>query len=263
MKFCAHLDMFFPELPMAERLKRFAELGFDSFELWCHWEYELDKLAAESRHQQLQVAALATAFIPLTDKNRHEEYLKGLKESIAACRMLDCPLIISQVGNLQSDSPREHQTQYIINGLRMADRLLKDTGITLVVEPLNVLVDHPGYFLTRSDDAAAIVEAVGSEHVKMLFDVYHQQISEGNLINNIRRYLPLIGHFHVADNPGRKQPGTGEINYENIFKAIDESGFCGRAGLEFSPQGDTRTVLREFLAHYVQKQEGANDHAAL
>jgi len=99
--------------------------------------------------------------------------------------------------------------------------------MTLVLEPLNILVNHMGYYLTTTEESAEIIREVGSDYVKILYDVYHQQITEGNIINNIKNNIDLIGHIHIGDVPGRKQPGTGEINYKNVFKAIKETGYEG------------------------------------
>jgi hydroxypyruvate isomerase len=105
----------------------------------------------------------------------------------------------------------------------------------IVLEPLNVLVNHMGYFLVTTEEAAKMIKAVDSPNCKILFDIYHQQISEGNVIRNIKNNIDLIGHFHIGDNPGRNQPGTGELNYTKIFEAIKETGYdrwlafeCGR-----------------------------------
>jgi hydroxypyruvate isomerase len=106
--------------------------------------------------------------------------------------------------------------------------------MVLVWETLNVLVDHPGYFLVYSADGSELVKRTDRPAVKFLFDIYHQQISEGNLINNIRKYIHEIGHFHFADNPGRHEPGTGEINYRNVFKAIHDAGYRDIVACEFS-----------------------------
>jgi hydroxypyruvate isomerase len=108
-------------------------------------------------------------------------------------------------------------------------------GIMIVVEPLNILVNHMGYYLVTTEEAVKMIKAVDSPNCKILFDIYHQQISEGNVIRNITNNIDLIGHFHIADNPGRNQPGTGELCYANIFKAIQATGYdrwlafeCGR-----------------------------------
>jgi hydroxypyruvate isomerase len=105
----------------------------------------------------------------------------------------------------------------------------------IVHEPLNVLVNHAGYFLVTTEEAVRMIKAVDSPNCKILFDIYHQQISEGNVIRNLTENIDLIGHFHIGDNPGRNQPGTGELNYTNIFKAIEKTGYdrwlafeCGR-----------------------------------
>ncbi len=121
--------------------------------------------------------------------------------------------------------------------------MLEDAGMVLVWECLNVLVNHPGYFLVYSADGAELVRRTDRPHVKFLFDIYHQQISEGNLINNIRKYIQEIGHFHFADNPGRHEPGTGEINYQQVFKAIYEAGYRDIVACEFGKTKSTEEVL--------------------
>jgi hypothetical protein len=126
--------------------------------------------------------------------------------------------------------------------------LVEAVGITVVVEPLNVLVDHPGYYLTTSAEGFEILDEVGSQAVKLLFDIYHQQITEGNLLANIVPHIKQIGHFHVADVPGRHEPGTGEINYANVFHAIDKAGYEGFVGLEYWPTVPAADTLRTVRA---------------
>ena len=251
IKFAAHLDTLLTDLTPEERLRAFARMGFAGAELWCHWDYNVADLARTAVDAGIALVAVATEFIPLTRKDRHADYLAGLKRTVTACRTMNCRTVISQVGDLQDDLSPDYQQQYVINGLRAAAPIVAAAGITLVIEPLNVLVDHRGYFLTRSDMAADIITAVDSPNVKMLFDVYHQQITEGHLIANISKYLPLIGHFHFADNPGRHQPGTGEINFVNVFKTIADSPYDGWVGMEFLPVGDHRAVLDEFRREFM------------
>jgi hydroxypyruvate isomerase len=114
---------------------------------------------------------------------------------------------------------REAQTQSLIEGLRACVPILEKEGVTLLIEPLNTRVNHQGYFLASSEEAFHIINQVGSPYVKILFDIYHQQITEGNVIANIRENIGLIGHFHAAGNPGRHELDNGELNYEQIFKA--------------------------------------------
>ena len=130
----------------------------------------------------------------------------------------------------------EQQTRNCVDVLkRAADMLDKaNSKLTLVLEPLNFKVDHAGYFVVFSEHAAQIIGEVNHPQVKILFDMYHQQISEGNIINNINMYWDLIGYFQTGDVPGRKEPGTGEMNYQNIFKVLHTKGYKGIIGLEHS-----------------------------
>lgn len=248
------MDMFFSGMNPAEKVAKFAELGYKAVELWCWWEYDIAELAAALRKNDVELAAICTKFVSLVTPETREEYIDGLREAVDACGKLSCPTIISQVGDELTGVSREDQRRSLIDGLKAVVPILEAAGKTLVVEPLNILVDHKGYFLARSDEAAEILNAVGSDNVKMLFDVYHQQITEGNLINNINKHKHLIGHFHIADNPGRKQPGTGEINYRNVFKALQESGCDKFIGLEFSPSDDSAIVLENFANEYVLRR---------
>ena len=125
-----------------------------------------------------------------------------------------------------------YQTANVIESLRRAAAILEPHGLVLVIEPLNNLRDHPGQFLTRIPQAFLICQAVNSPSCKILFDMYHQQITEGNIIPNIDRAWSEIAYFQIGDNPGRKEPGTGEINYRNIFRHIREKGYQGVLGME-------------------------------
>jgi hydroxypyruvate isomerase len=133
--------------------------------------------------------------------------------------------------------PRSEQMANAVAALRAAAPMLEKNGMTAIVEVLNTYVDHAGYFLYYVRDGAELIDRVGSPNVKLLFDIYHVQIMEGNLIQSIRANIDRIGHFHVGDVPGRHQPGTGEINYRNVFKAIYDQGdrFRGSVALEYSP----------------------------
>lgn len=123
----------------------------------------------------------------------------------------------------------------------------------LELEPLNGLVDHQGHFLQRSDESVDVIDQVGSPNVKLVFDVYHQQITEGNVIRNAVGYKDRINHYHIADNPGRKQPGTGELNYANILRSIKDSGFAGFVGLECGFTIDTDLAVRQFKDEILSK----------
>lgn len=159
-------------------------------------------------------------------------FLESFRESIAVAKALNMPTIIATTGNERTDVCREKQFEICVETLRQMADIASGEGITIVLEPLNVLKNHKGYFLVTSEEAARMVQAVDNPSLKILFDIYHQQVSEGNVISNIEKYIDMIGHFHIADNPGRMQPGTGELNYRNIFRAIQATGYSGWLAFE-------------------------------
>ena len=138
----------------------------------------------------------------------------------------------------EHDMTQEQQLENVAIAGRRVAPLLEDAGITLVYETLNIKVDHAGYALVTSKQGSDLVKAIDSPNVKFLFDIYHQQITEGDVIRNFTTYKNEIGHFHFGDNPGRREPGTGELNYKQIFKAIDAMGYKGIVSSEFSKSKD-------------------------
>jgi hydroxypyruvate isomerase len=148
----------------------------------------------------------------------------------------------------------EQQTRNCVDVLKRAADLLDkaNSKLVLVLEPLNFKVDHAGYFVVFSEHAATIIGEVNHPQVKILFDMYHQQISEGNIINNIHQYWDLIGYFQTGDVPGRKEPGTGEMNYQNIFKVLHTKGYKGIIGLEHSMLKPGMEGFRKVVEAYRQ-----------
>lgn len=234
MNYSVCIDALYSGRDFLEGMREVKEAGIGAFEFWSWWDKDLEAIAAEKSRLGLTVAAMCTKFVSLVDPAQHEEYLAGLKESIEAAKKLDCTTLISQVG-ADTGKPREEQRRALCEGLKRAAPLLEESGITLVVEPLNVAVDHAGYYLSSSQEAFEIAEEVGSERVKILFDIYHQQITEGDVIRRIEKNISLIGHFHAAGNPGRHELDTGELHYPNIFRAIRETGYDKYIGLEYFP----------------------------
>lgn len=235
-------------------LRKVKEHGFDGLEYLSWWTLDdLHAVAAEQQKIGVGISAVCTRFFNLVDETKREQYLEGLRPTIEACKILGTKSIITQTGNEMEGVPRERQRQAMIETLKRCAALLENTDIVLEVEPLNGLVDHPGHFLQRSDEAVYVIDEVGSPNVKLVFDVYHQQITEGNVIRNATAYVSRINHYHIADNPGRKQPGTGELNYVNILKAIKETGFDGFVGLECGYTIDTDEALRQFKEDILAK----------
>jgi hydroxypyruvate isomerase len=157
--------------------------------------------------------------------------------------MLECRLIISQTGNL-TDAPVEEQRQSVIDGLKQCANILNGTNITLVIEPLNTKIDHIGCYLSSSEEGAFIIDEVNNPHVKLLYDFYHQQITEGDIIRTSTGMLDKIRHFHAAGNPGRHELDVGEVDYVNVFKALRENHYKGFIGLEYFPLSHAEEGLR-------------------
>lgn len=220
--------------------------GYDRIEFWSWEGKDLALLKKTCLENGIGITAFCTRQVSLVDPTRRQEYIQGLKETLETAKYLETPVIISQVGqDLGSDRTRQHQS--LVDGLKACVPYLEAAHITLVIEPLNTTVDHGGYFLTSSDEAFDIIAEVDSSFVKVLFDLYHQQIMEGNLISRVTQNIDKIGHIHAAGVPGRHELDQGEINYRSVFKAIETCGYTGRIGLEYFPVEDTETGLRKWL----------------
>ena len=237
------IDAVLADMPTPDALALIKELGFDAFEFWCWWEKDINELVTLSQQHDLTIAACCTKFISLVDPAARADYLAGLEASIAAAAKLSCKTLISQVGDFLPGMPREEQHASLVAGLQEAAQMLDGSDITLVIEPLNDQVDHPGYYLVRSDEAFEIIDKVASPNIKVVFDIYHQQISEGHLISNITKNISKIGHFHAAGNPGRNELTSGEIQYEAVFDAIRSTEYDGFVGLEYWPLEDPEKGL--------------------
>ncbi|MHC4994362.1 MAG: TIM barrel protein [Planctomycetota bacterium] len=224
-----------------------AQAGAGAFEFWGWWDKDLETLQRARDQHGLEISACCTRFISLVDPATRDAYLKGLEESIRAAQQLGVKTLISQVGDFREGVSRSEQHRSLLDGLRETAPMLEAANITLVIEPLNELVDHAGYYLVRSDEAFELVDKVGSACVKVVYDIYHQQISEGHLIHNITQNIDKIGHFHAAGNPGRHELYRGEINYPEILQAIRETPFKGYIGLEYWPVDDPIAGLRKTL----------------
>ncbi len=165
------------------------------------------------------------------EKEKHEEFLADIESSVAVAKRVNAKWMTVVPGHLDLRLDRGYQTANVVDVLRRACGILEPHGLVMVLEPLNPR-NHPGLFLAKAAHAFEICRAVDSPSCKILFDIYHQQITEGNLIPNIERCWDEIGYFQIGDNPGRNEPTSGEIHYGNVFKYIRERGFDGILGME-------------------------------
>ena len=226
--------------------------GFDAFEMF-DWRAaaQLQAFTTEKPKYALACAGLVAnkgveaRGCGLVNPREREGFLQEMDRAIAAAKKVEARQLVVLTGNEIGGIPRADQMANAVAALRAVAPTLEKNRLTAVVEILNTYVNHAGYFLYYVRDGAELVDRVGSPNVKLLFDIYHTQVMEGNLIDNIRAHLDRIGHFHVADVPGRHEPGTGEINYRQVFKAIYELGdrYQGYVELELAagtPRGEPR-----------------------
>ncbi|MCX8066146.1 MAG: TIM barrel protein [Candidatus Hydrogenedentes bacterium] len=251
LKMSAPLDWFPGDKP-EEKLEIVAKWGLPAFE-WLHPKGDFKSIRAKADSLGLQLSCIvgvgAIAPRQMVDPTDHDRLEKQFRERIEVAKQLNCKRLIGLTGNERKDVSRDEQKGNIVKFLKRIAPIAEDNQVFVVVEALNPLVDHPGYFLTRTDETMEILSEVNSPNILMLFDIYHQQITEGNVIRNLTQNIKKIGHFHVADNPGRKEPGTGELNYKNIFKAIAESGYDGFVALECGHStGNYEDTLRATLS---------------
>jgi hydroxypyruvate isomerase len=232
------------KLPVPDALALLTRLGYNGYEMfdWRDPKVMDTFVSLKDRYPLSCECLVANKGVSapgcgLVNPREREEFLKQTQLAIEAARTIGAKQLVTLTGNEMGGVPRSEQMANAVATLRAAAPMLEKNGLTAIVEVLNTYVDHAGYFLYYVRDGAELIDRVGSPAVKLLFDIYHVQIMEGNLIQNIRTNIDRIGHFHVGDVPGRHQPGTGEINYRNVFKAIYDHGdrFQGSVALEYSP----------------------------
>jgi hydroxypyruvate isomerase len=247
-------DAFWLDRPFLERLDLIADAGFSHFEFWKFQagkrpgaDKDIDAIARLCARRSLSVVQFSAGW-SLNSAERRAEFLAELDAAVIVAGRLGVKLMTVIAGRELEGVPRAEQIREVIASLAAAAPIAQAAGVTLMLEPTNVLVDHPGQLLSQSAEAAEIISAVNSAHVKMAFDVYHQQISEGNLTGNIKKYQHLIAHYQIADYPGRHEPGTGEINMPHVLRTIHDTGYRGMIGLELFPKADPMRALAAVLA---------------
>jgi len=252
------IEMIFTEYPFLERIDKAAELGFDAVEFWNWDDKDLPAIKAAVGRAGLGIASFQSNLGgTLIQPDQRESFVAGIKRSLGKAQEMGAPalfLLTDELGEDRSvrfqfpELSAEDKYQSVFDGLKALAPLAEEAGVTLVLEPLNVYVDHPGYFLNRSSVGLDLVHAVGSPHIKLLYDIYHMQVMEGNIIDTLIRNLDMVGHVHVADVPGRHEPGTGELNYANVFRALREAGYDGYVGFEFEPTVSSEQAAAAALA---------------
>tara|TARA_R110002049_G_scaffold309130_1_gene517423 strand:- start:2144 stop:2917 length:774 start_codon:yes stop_codon:yes gene_type:complete len=246
MKFSANLGFLWNDRPLPEAIRAARAAGFDAVE--CHWPYAIpaDEVKAALDETGLRMLGLNTrrgdvgagdnglSAIP----DREAEAREAIDEAIAYATAIDTPNIHVMAGFAAGDAAR----RTFVANLQYACDQAAPHGITILVEPLNKY-DAPGYFLATTDQALAIIEAVGAPNLKLMFDCYHVQLMEGDLTHRIAALLPSIGHIQFASVPDRGAPDHGEINYDLLFRVISDLGYTAPLGAEYKPAGNTDDTL--------------------
>lgn len=257
-KLAANLTMLFNELPFLDRFEAAAKAGFQGVEFLFPYAFDAEEIANRLFSSKLnlvlhnlpagnwEVGERGVACHP----ERIEEFKNGVETAIQYAKALGVTQLNCLAGIKPEGVSDEVARQTFVNNLRFAADKLKAAGIRLLIEPINTF-DIPGFFLSRTKQAIDIIKETGSDNLFLQYDIYHMQRMEGELINSIKANLAFIKHIQLADNPGRFEPGTGEINYRTVFLQLTELGYDGWIGCEYKPKADTLEGLGWRKAHGV------------
>lgn len=231
----------FQKLPFEERLERVAEAGYKNVELTGEfWKWsEADYRNADRKKRALGIQFDATSGLKhgIGDPAERQAFLADLRNILPVLDRLECPALIVMSGNRVPGMPHATQHQSCIEGLERATELIEGKNVRLLLENIDP-EENPRYFLTSVAEGFEIMRAVNHPQVKFLYDFYHEQIAEGNLIEKLEKNIDFVGLVHIADVPGRHEPGTGEINYQNIFKKLGNLNYRHNAAMEYKPTYD-------------------------
>ncbi|HSA54777.1 MAG TPA: TIM barrel protein [Gemmatimonadaceae bacterium] len=219
---------------------------------------EQERIAQVMQRLNLQMGVFVAHTIGWSEANlaggdvaKREAFLQEVRESVEVAKRVNARWMTVVPGHVDPRRDRQFQAASVVEALKRAAAILEPHGLVMVLEPLNTLRDHPGQFLTETPQAYLLCKAVASPSCKILYDAYHQQITEGNLIPNIDAAWDEIAYFQVGDNPGRREPGTGEINYRNVFRHIHGRGYAGIVGMEHGNARGGREGERAVIDAYV------------
>lgn len=249
-KFAANLSFLYADLPFLDRIAAAAKDGFPAVEYVGPYDFPEGDVAAALYAANVKQALFN---LPAGDwaggergigclPDRVEEFKTGVDTAISYAKALGCPKVNCLAGIAPEGVASETLEQTLVENLKYAAPRLADAGVKLLLEPIN-LRDIPGFFVSTTDHAERILEAVGSENLFIQYDIYHTQIMQGDLAETYRRLKAKIAHVQLADNPGRHEPGTGEINYPYLFNMLDAEGYDGFIGCEYKPSAGTSEGL--------------------
>lgn len=249
----------YAELPFLDRFQAAKDDGFEFVEFWGWTDKDLDAVKAAAEKAGVGISGFnGDAELSLIDPAQKKDYLDFLRCSVAAARKVgarsvtihsnglgDGGIVINHYDEL-SDTVK---LCTMFDTLKECAAIAESSGIRMNLEPLNITTDHVGNFLATTRMAAEMTRLIGSPVLKVLYDVYHMQLNEGSICDNIRAYGDQFGHIHVADAPGRHEPGTGEINYHKVFACLEDCGYQGLVGFELMPETTTKNAVKAIMAY--------------
>lgn len=259
LRLSIRVEALFPGLTLAKQLERVAEAGYPGYEFGDWRAADARQIVGVQRRLGLECVCLVgnrgvnPKGMGLCDPAERPGFLAEIQASAAAAQKFETKKMVVLSGFKVPGMTREAQHASMVEGMKRAHDIVAKYDVTMIVEVINTLAkieplypkgnNHANYFLDRTPEAFSMVREVGSPYFQILFDLYHVQIMEGNLIETIRGNIADIGHFHVGDVPGRHEPGTGEIHFGNVFRAIHEIGYNGYLGMEYIPLKDAMKTL--------------------
>jgi hydroxypyruvate isomerase len=249
-RFAANLTMLFTEFPFLDRFERAARAGFRGVEFLFPYAFQPKDIRARLEQFDLQLVLhnLSAGDWEAGERgiachpDRGAEFREGVERAIDYAKALGAPQLNCLVGKAPAGIPDDVLRSTLVENLHHAAQRLKTEGIRLLIEPINTF-DIPGFWLHRSDQALALIDEVGGDNLFLQYDIYHAQRSQGELAETLRRNIKRIGHVQIADNPGRNEPGTGEINFPFLFGHLDRLGYTGWIGCEYKPAVATEIGL--------------------
>lgn len=258
MKTTACIETLFTELPWEARFQAAKDAGFDYVEFWSWTDKDLDQIKKLSEEAKIGISGFnGDADYSLVDPAHKEKYLDFLGKSIEAAKKIGA-ISVTIHSNALGDGGVvvNHYTELsdtvkmcsMYDMLKEVAVMAEESGITCNLEGLNITTDHVGNFLKNTQMAAEMIHLINSPKVKILYDVYHMQLNEGSICDTLTKYIDTVGHIHIADAPGRHEPGTGEINYPNVIKHLRKLGYQGTVGSELFPETTTDAAVKAIMA---------------
>lgn len=259
MKFqkSACIEPMYAELPFLERFQAAKDDGFAFVEFWSWTDKDLDAVKAAAEQAGVGIAGFnGDAELSLIDPSQKESYLAFLRRSVEAAKKVGARSVtlhsngLGEGGVVVDSYDGLSDTVKLcamFDTLKECAKIAEESGVLMNLEPLNITTDHKGNFLQTTRMAAEMTRLIGSPSLKVLYDVYHMQLNEGSLCGNIRAYGDQFGHIHVADVPGRHEPGTGEIQYARVFRCLEETGYQGLVGFELIPETTTAKAVEAIM----------------